>query len=323
MRKFSLAMIGIGVFLIVMAPMIKFYMYPRLAVAPAIRDSMTGLQAEDAVIFDIATLKPITTDLTARVHTVGDATTPDKCAGDVTYVNSTTTTSADGVMRNQQVERMTLDARTAMPNSSCGKDFISTEQGVETPVAATGLQAKFPFNTQKKDYPFWDSTLHRSYLAKYHGAVDFRGLHLYEFVQDVPRGEYGTQELPASVLGLPGEANVTAQMMYANERTFLVEPETGLIVQRTEKQDQALDYEGQARVPLTKATLSYDAKTVAQNVEDGQKGDQLHLMRATAPQVLFGLGMALLVAGIVLSRRRSGTGPAHATEARELAGVSS
>lgn len=322
MRKFSLILIALGAFLVVLGPMMKSYAYPRIAVAPANKIAHTGLFAKDAVVFDIATLKPITTDLTTEVRTVGDASTPAKCPGDVTYINSTSTVSGDGVMRSRQVERMTLDERTAMPDSKCGKDFISTTEGVETPVVATGLQAKFPFNTQKHAYPFWDSTLAKSFPAEYRGTTDYQGLHLYKFVQDVPRSQYTTMDLPGTVLGLATGDTVTAQAMYSNRRTFLVEPETGLIFQRQESLDQALDYQGQERVTLTKTNVAYDAATIRQNVKDGSKGGMLHMMRSTLPAASFVLGLVMIIAGIILGRRKPRTTDASSKEARDFADAS-
>lgn len=128
MRRMSLVLIAVGAFLIVLAPMIRFYAYPRLAVAPANQVSTTGLQAKGATVFDITTLKDISADLVISVVTHGDATTPDKCPGNVTYVNSTLTKTSTGKLLSGEVERMTFDKRTGestAATSTCGKDFIA------------------------------------------------------------------------------------------------------------------------------------------------------------------------------------------------------
>jgi hypothetical protein len=84
-RKTSVVLIALGAFLIVLAPMVRWYAYPRVAVAPAAQKSVTTLVGPDATIFDIATLKEITTDLTTTVRTVGDTKAADK-AGNGTVV---------------------------------------------------------------------------------------------------------------------------------------------------------------------------------------------------------------------------------------------
>lgn len=317
MRRMSLVLIAVGAFLIVLGPMIRFYAYPRLAVAPANQRSVTGLVAHNATVFDVTTLKDITTDLHTTVNTVGDASTPDKASGKVTYTNSTSTLGSNGQMLSRSVERMSFDAFSGEA-SSCCHDFISTTEGVETPIVHTGLPAKFPFETQKKTYQFWDSSLLKSVPINYEGTTSIQGMTVYKFGQVIPPTQYGTQDVPLSLLGLPGSTNVTAQEMYSVNRSLLVEPHTGVIITRTDDQLNTLNYQGQPRLILTKAVNNYDPKTVAKNINDyGSQGRMLHLVRSVVPQVSFVLGLILLIGGIVLGRRRMS---APGVQERELAG---
>ncbi len=320
MRRMSLVLIALGAFLIVLGPMIRWYAYPRLAVAPANQRSITTLVGEDATIFDIATLKEITTDLTTVVNTTGDASTPGKKPGAVTYVNSTSTTSSDGVMRSREVERMTFDARTGEAIGDCCGDFVSATTGEETPVTHAGLVAKFPFQTKQKTYDFWDGELGKKIPIEYLSSTQVEGVDVYKFSQTIPVTKVGTLEVPLSVLGLKGSETVTADKMYSNVRTLWVEPETGVVIKRTEAQNNTLDYEGQSRVTLTEVTTGFDDATVKANAEEyGGQADTLHLVRAVVPQVGFVLGLVMLVGGIVLGRRRDTTGAG--TRVREMAGT--
>jgi hypothetical protein len=315
MRRFSLALVAVGAFLIVMGPMVRWYAYPRLAVSPANERTTTGLVGENATVFDVTTLKDIRTTLHTTVRTTGDASTPSKSPGDVTYVNSTSTTSSDGVMRSRQVERMTFNARTGEASTcSCG-DFISNTEGVQTPVVHQGLVAKFPFDTQKQTYQFWDSTELAANPVHFAGTTTFQGLDVYKFVQQVGPVKTGTMQVPLSLLGLSGDANVTADEMYSVDRTLYVEPNTGVIIQRIEAVDSTLDYQGAPRLTLTKATVAYDQPTIRTNVDDyGSQGSTLHLVKSTVPQVSFVLGLLSLIGGLILGRRRPAT---TATESRE------
>lgn len=315
MRRMSLVLIALGAFLIVLAPMIRFYAYPRLAVAPANQRSVTTLVGTNATLFDIATLSEITTDLTTRVNTVGDSTTPDKCSGAVTYVNSTSTTSSDGVMRSRDVERMTFDARSGAGVPGCGGDYISSEEGVNTPVEHTGLVAKFPFQTERKTYDFWDNTLTKTFPIQFLGNAKVEGVDVYKFGQTIEPTAYTTMEVPLSLLGLEGEGNVEADRVYSNNRTLWVEPETGVILKRSEGVQETLDYDGQSRITLTEVTTGYDDATVKKNADEyGSQASMLRTVRATVPQVSFVLGLVSLIAGIVLSRRKQNTGGARVRE---------
>jgi len=254
------------------------------------------------------------------VNTTGDAGTPAKCPGAVTYVNSTSTTSSDGVMRSRDIERMTFNARTGMSVGNCGGDFISTTTGEETPVVHEGLPAKFPFQTEKKAYPFWDAELGKATPIDYLETGTVEGVEVYKFAQSIPATKVGTMDVPLSVLGLEGDETVTADKMYSNVRTLWVEPETGVVLKRTEAVDQTLDYEGQSRVTLTEVTTGFDDATVKANAEEyGGQANMLHLVRAVVPQVGFVLGLVMLVGGVLLGRRRQ---PAGGTRVREMADTS-
>ncbi len=317
MRRMSLVLIALGAFLIVLGPMIRWYAYPRLAVAPANQRSITTLVGENATIFDIGTLKEITTDLTTVVNTTGDASTPEKRPGAVTYVNSTSTTSSDGVMRSRDVVRMTFDARTGMAIKDCCGDFVSATTGEETPIVHEGLPAKFPFQTEKKSYPFWDSDLGKAVTIDYLSSTQVEGVDVYKFSHTIPITKVGTMDVPLSVLGLEGDETVAADKMYSNVRTLWVEPETGVVIKRTEAQNNTLDYDGQSRVTLTEVTTGFDDATVKANAEEyGGQANLLHLVRAVVPQISFVLGLAMLVGGLLLGRRKQ---PAGGTRVREMA----
>jgi hypothetical protein len=315
MRRLSLILVALGAFLVVLAPMIRWYAYPRIAVAPANQRSVTTLVGPNATIFDIATLKEITTDLTTVVNTTGDSSTPDKAPGYVTYVNSTSTTSADGVMRSRDVERMTFHETTGEANPKCCGDFISSTEGVETPVSHTGLVAKFPFQTEKKSYDFWDSTLRKSQPIEYQGAAKVDGVDVYKFVQTLAPVPYATMDVPLSVLGLPGAETVSADRVYGVTRTLWVEPETGVVLKRAEAVNETLNYQGEPRITLSKVTTGYDDKTVKANADQyGSQAKMLHFARSTLPIILFVLGVVMVIAGIVLGRRRPNAGGSRVSE---------
>jgi hypothetical protein len=312
MRRMSLVLIAVGAFLIVLAPMVRFYAYPRLAVAPANQRSTTGLVAKNATIFDAKSLKEIQTDLNIEVTTVGDAKAPDKYPGSVTYVNTTVTKDSAGTMVQMvdgkllvhgEVERMTFNARTGEATPNVKGDFISTKAGDQTPITHKGLVAKFPFETQKKTYQFWDGTLLKTVPIAYTGTTRFQGLTVYRFHQFIAPTETDKVSLPLSLLGGTGDTTVEAPMMYSVDRTLLVEPRTGVIIQRTEAQDNTIDYNGKPQITTTKATITYDDKTVRKNVDDyGSQGTMLNLVRNVVPQIGFVLGLLMLVGGVFMTR---------------------
>lgn len=309
MRKFSVVLVAVGAFLVVLAPMVRFYAYPKLAVAPVNQNSVTTLVGTDATIFDISSLEEIQTDLTTKVRTIGDAEAAEKAEGNtVVWVSSTSTTSSDGVMRSRSVERVAFDAHTAKAVNCCG-EFISETEGERTEVAHEGLLVKFPFHTEKKTYEFWDGELRRAVPIQYQGTEKLDGLTVYKFEHTIEPTKVGEQELPLSLLGLEGDETVTADSMYSNTRTLWVEPVTGVIIKRAEQQNNTFNYDGEPRITTTKVTTGYDDATVQQNIEDySSLSTQLKLLRSVVPVVSLVLGLILLVGGLLLmarSRRES------------------
>ncbi len=55
-----------------------------------------------------------------------------------------------------------------------------------------GLYFKFPFDTQKKTYQWWDGTLARPPRAKYVGEGTVKGMKVYKFEQVIEPIKTGT-----------------------------------------------------------------------------------------------------------------------------------
>jgi hypothetical protein len=313
-RKLGVVLLGLGAFLIVMAPLLRFYAYPQLARAPQSQNTVSTLVGPGATIFDIGTLKEITTDLTTRATTVGDVNAAKKQGGNtVVWVTSSSTKSSDGVMRSRSVERVAFDATKATAVNCCG-EFVSDVQGERTPVRHRGLQVKFPFMTEKKTYDWWDGTLANPVPIKYQSTTTVDGVKVYKFEQTIPATKVGTQDVPLSLLGLSGSQTVSADSMYSNHRTLWVEPYTGVVIKRQEQQDSTLNYNGQPRLTTSKVTTGFDAKTVKQNADKyGPQGTQLHLLRSTLPLVGLVVGILCLLAGLLAARgrRQAVHRPAH------------
>lgn len=304
MRKLAVGLVALGVFLAVAAPMVRFYMYPKLAVAPADQNSTSVLVGPGATIFDTATLSEITTDLTTTNLTVGDVKAAEAEGNNVVVWQATTSSrSSDGVIRSRDIERYAFDATTGEAVNCCG-EFVSEEEGVETPVEHKGLQVKFPFNTQKDSYDWWDGTLREAVEIKYVGTETVEGLSLYKFSHAIEATKVGEREVPAALIGESGDENVMADVVYSNVRTLWVEPNTGVVIKREEIQDNTLDYDGTPRITTTKVTTGFDDATVKANADKyGPLGKQLHLLHTVLPPVLLILGLLAAVGGFLLLRR--------------------
>lgn len=304
MRKLGLVLLGIGAFFIVLAPVLKFYAYPQLAKAPQGQDTTSTLVGPGATVFDIGTLSEITTDLTTTAKTVGDVPAAEKAGNNtVVWVTTSSTKSDDGVVRSREVERVAFDATKATAVNCCG-EFVSDTEDEERPVKHRGLLVKFPFETEKKSYDWWDGTLEDTRSIAYKGTATVEGVKVYKFSHTIDPTQVGEIELPGNLLGQATSDNVTAEQMYSNTRTLWVEPHTGVVIKRQEEQNNTLDYQGEPQITTTKVTTGFDDKTVKANADEyGSLGTQLWLLNTIAPWVGLIVGLLCIVAGLILLRR--------------------
>lgn len=334
-------LIGLGVFFVGIAALARFYAYPTLAVAPADQIAHTVSIGKDATIFSAADLKKKTgVELEARRTVRGDVVAAEKISKAlnrkvVVFDTAVVTDDSkdyhfpDDSSKTAELplsfvqERVVLDAHTgeAVRWNPTGDDnsgeYVATTlekadrlKPGQSPLFAghQGLVLKFPFGTEKKTYPFWDTTLRKAVPIEFKGEVPLDGLKVYVFEQEIPRQEVPQAkplEVPGSVIGDSGKDSVVVQRTYKNTRTLWVEPVTGAIIKGREQQLATIAYEGQDKLTATQVTIEYDDATVTKNVkgatENGvaeggyqSKAAQLHLIGFWVPLLSLILGLLLL-----------------------------
>jgi hypothetical protein len=155
-----------------------------------------------------------------------------------------------------------------------------------------GLVNKFPFDTQAKDYPYWDSTLGGPVNAVYEGEETIQGIETFKFVMTVEGAEIDVAE------GVPGT--------YDNVKEMYVEPRTGAIIDQVEDRQYYLE-DGTQALDLQ---LSFTDEQVDQFARDADDNiGKLDLMTRTVPLIGFIGGGLLLVLGLVLAVRGGGLAP--------------
>jgi hypothetical protein len=308
--KLGPILIGIGGFLLVTAVLCRFWAYPTLAVAPIDQDSVTTLSAPDATVFDTATLTEQTTDLNIAAKTVGDIAASEEAGDDVrVWVSTSSSKDSEGNVLSRSVDRAAFDAYTSESVNCCG-EYTETDEGERTEVEHQGLVFKFPFQTEKKTYDFWDSTLGETVPIEYTGEDEVDGISTYKFEQTIDPVVTDTVELPASLLGEEGEENLEAERTYSNHRTMWVEPITGAVLNREDQQLSTLRYDGTDRVTLTDADVSYTQESIEETADTVRtKAVLLNVLNPIIPIGGLILGLICHALGIFLSRRKPA--PAH------------
>ena len=153
-----------------------------------------------------------------------------------------------------------------------------------------GLINKFPFDVEKKTYPFWDGDIGRAVDIDYQGTETLFGLETYEF-------SYTVKDEPIEVAeGIPGT--------YDNIVTVWVDPKTGSIVKSGQDQQRFLE-DG---TPALDIQLLGTDDTVKEAVDEAKTaGKSLTILLTVLPIVGIGGGLLCLIGGLVLvMRERSG-----------------
>lgn len=229
------------------------------------------------------------------------------------------------------IDTVTLNRRTAMavssdtnPGGSVQKPRImdDTKPATNVVLVHEGLNYRFPFDVQKKTYPYFDPIAQKAYDANYDGEEDVNGLTTYRFKQNVgydadgklvepvkypslyDRNEDGTVTARAALWGLPGPPDepITMTRYYAAQRDFWVDPISGNIVK---EKDRAFHY--YARDPLKPETTVVDytvtsnQSTIESQVNAARnERDRVALWGRILPITFTAMGIITAVGGALL-----------------------
>lgn len=321
-KKSGLACLGIATLIIVGAVFAKWYAYPRLAVSPLDRnttDTPAIALGSDATYLDRhAEVPDIVTggELESVRRVVGQVeeseAASDETGEDIVVYETLSYTDipgfdpdTDGDPLTATLDRIAFDRHTGEMLDCCDS-YTESEPLGRREIDFEGVYLKFPFNTEKQDYEFWDTTLQQATPAVYEGEEEIDGLTVYKFVQTIEPTDVDLQTVGTEHLEVPGylvgEAEdspaVQADRIYSNVRTLWIEPETGAIINAQEEQLSTLDVNGVDEATITDVTLAYTDETVAFNVSEWEdEAFQLKLLRVWLP--LYGglAGLVLLLLG--------------------------
>jgi hypothetical protein len=290
-------LVFIGLFLLFFGLFERFYAYPRLKKAPLDQESQP-VAVGTGTYFNRGTLREVPGAQLKNVRTVkGD---PKAGTEEVAVWDSfvSTVDTADGGVIQATQERVALDRVTAQSVNCCG----------ENP-RHQGLTLKFPFDTRKQTYQFWDGPAGRALPAVYTREETIQGVKVYRFEQHIDRLTLGTQEIPGSLAGEPSAASVQTNIVYSNVKTIWVEPATGIIVKGQQAVNQVLEPTsgGGKDLTLLDGVLTYDDATVRANAKDAaDAAGQLRLLSTILPVGALVVGLVLLVVGLLLLRAPEG-----------------
>lgn len=146
-----------------------------------------------------------------------------------------------------------------------------------------GLVNKWPFESEKKTYPYWDNLVGDTVDAVYDRTEEVLGLETYVYKVSI-------SDAPIEITdGVPGT--------YDDEKEIWVEPVTGAIVDQSDSQVRYGE-DGEEALALE---LSFTDEEVEESVDDAEaNASKLNLVTKTVPLIGFVVGIPMALIGIAL-----------------------
>jgi hypothetical protein len=274
----------LGGFLVMVALLAQFYAPGQLERTPLDVDSTTRLSGEATIGTEDST------PVKATSITRSDSAESDGKI--VVWVNSSCLVKDEGdppncVSADDPQER--LISASVDNFATDRKSALAVNDPKYLPPDATehrGLVNKWPFDSKKQTYPYWDGTAGSAQNAVFDGEAKLEGVKVYKYV--------------ITIADVPIEVTDGVQGTYSAEKTIYVEPKTGAILNQVEKQERVTD-SGDNFLTLDLAFTPEQIKTSAKEAKDNKA--KLDLIGGTVPLIGFIVGIPLLIAGIFLSLR--------------------
>lgn len=186
------------------------------------------LEAKNATLLDYGSMTARTVPKVTIVQTLkGDVEASEKIektAGRdvVVWDGLSYVQGPDGKMVSKVPERYIFDAHTQEPVHATG-EMVDGD-----PVRREGIEFKWPFLTEKRDYEYFDAQTRTTAPIHYQGTRTFRGLEVYYFEQTVPWTKVAMpRTMPVAGITPETVAKTGTTRWYTTVRKFWVEPVTG------------------------------------------------------------------------------------------------
>ncbi|MGP4008922.1 DUF3068 domain-containing protein [Streptomyces sp. 4N124] len=227
-RKASLILLALAVFFAALSPLLRWYAFPRLAKIPPNQYQDMVLEAKDATLLDYGTMQarkvPKVTIVQTLKGNVEESEKIEKTAGKdvVVWDGLSYVVGPDGKMVSKIPERYIFDAHTQEPVHATG-EMVDGD-----PVRRDGIEFKWPFMAEKRDYEYFDAQARVTAPIHYKGTQDFRGVEVYYFEQTIPWTKVPMPKtMPVQGITPESVAKTGTTRWYTTVRKFWVEPLTG------------------------------------------------------------------------------------------------
>ena len=295
-RVVGLTLTGLGVFFLVLALLMRFYLPGQVVKFPLNWYSVQTAVGHNMTYFSLKEGKELSGVTMRGTSTVEG----DVAAGSSSTAVWTDISGVEDLTNHQPVsytsQRSAFNRRTGELTNCCGARI-----GTDTSVRQTGQGYVWPFSTQQRTYQLFNTMLLRPWPAVYEGTAKTDGRTTYEFVQTINNQKIGTQTVPGALVGM-SQASVTLPEYLTATDTYWVDPVLGAPLAANEDRTVSLeDGSGGTRLILYQGDLVSTPQSIAEALSDLHSDRQkLEFVENIGPLIGLILGIVLLVAGIIL-----------------------
>ncbi|HET7277412.1 MAG TPA: DUF3068 domain-containing protein [Dermatophilaceae bacterium] len=318
-RNLGLGLFGLGVLLLVLAPVIRFAVAPQLVRAPLDVDVtlphggtdfryLSATEGREVVLPHVSVTRHIQGDVKSGNHDVavyeqGLCLTRDDKDQKLGCLENDPRTIVNFYTRFA-FDRVTGLAVSGAKCGSSGKENCQQAEDGDT-VVHQGLGFTFPQLTEKKTYLYWDNVARKAYPMQYVDQEKKEGLTVYKFRQVIT-------DAPAMTSGV-------FPSLYSNTRTLWIEPTTGAIIHGQEEINQRLTGRASndpgaamrdpslAGLTALQGTLAFTPEADRIQAKIARDGiASINLIRVYLPLGSLVLGVILVAVGLVLTLARGG-----------------
>jgi Porin PorA len=306
-RDVGLMLAGLGVFLVVAAVSLPAYINARVIKFPLNEFETATLTGSNVQYFSSKALTEETGVTVRASYTIkgagsaGNSTT--SVWDEVQYSYDVT----NGQVQDFSTRRAAFDRKTAQIVNCCGANInnhVVRQSGI--------IGWVFPFGTKKQTYQVFDTTLNKPEPFVFSGTDTTDGVQTYKFVEDVPPTQFASLTVPGYFVGSSAQS-ISAPEFYQTHVIYWVDPETGALlnVNNSEELTVRNPATGVTGLVLYKGDLIMTPASLQTIVNLDKNGrNELFLLTTLLPIVLGIGGAAVLIAGILLARKRGPGGAA-------------
>lgn len=296
-RIVAVICVALGVFLLALAPLLRFWVAESLMRTPMDYYAEPVHRGENVSYFSIEDVEPVE-GATVEIYTTLRADVAASSAEDDVVVWDQFTWYEDvetGYGITSATRRVGHDRITG--EAVDGYDAAIDDESV----VQSGQAYKFPFQVEQRDYEYYDTRSQQRLPIEFSGVETVEGVETYRFVQRVDPVKTGERTVPAELLGIDEEGDVEADEIYEVTRTFWVEPITGSPIKQSEDASQVARADEGEDLVLFEGEMTWTPETTEWYIDNASTGmTAIPLVRTTLPAVFLVVGVGLLALGGVL-----------------------